>query len=329
MNNPHTKKILSLSAIMFFALFVRKWLKKWETEISSSDMQFVKFYIQLWLINTTILMISIWFFLLSFIFNISLLSLIWNWIIIFLVGLIIIEILLIIVGYYWETSIDKLKNQNYTHHLWDTKQDRYIIIRNYMPFYTVYRRYTLANFDKPYRWVKESLFLRTIFTIILFSQNIYLVWFIFFIILFRIWTLYFNIDVINNEYKHKINSFFKVNPEEMFWYVVWGCKYLIHKYVLRKKEWLDFWKEVFNYKENYMKLNKISKNILIQYLILSLLILSLIILSQQDLILRLFIVFIVWRYILLWVFEKKLPNLPIIHDVLKIFYQKSHLNEVH
>lgn len=326
MNNwPQRKVILSLSSIMFFALFVRKWLKKWDIILEKIDKEFVWFYIQLWLINTFLLTVCVALFLLGFIFSFPFLSSIWNWILILTISIIFIEILLITIGYYGNLT----HKEHHSFDRWNIAYNKGNIIKNYMPFYTIYHRYNFANFERPYRWTKESFFLRTIFTISLFSQNNYIVGLIFFLILFRVVSLYLWIDIISNEYKHKINSLFKINPEEIFGYILGYSKYILNKYIFKKQDTPSFLTEAEWYKQNYSKLKELNTQIITQYIILLIFVVLYIIILPNNLFSLLFVVFILWRYILLLVFERKLPNLPVIYDILKIFYHTPHLDEIH
>lgn len=324
-NSPQKKTILSLSSIMFFALLIRKWFKDWDIRLEAEDKEFVLFYLQLWLINTVLLLFCIAFFLLGFTFKFPLFSSIGNWIFILLISIVFIELFLVIFNYHGSLTA----KQYQTFSEWSISHNKLNVIKNFMPFYTIYRRYQLANFDKPYRRIKESFFLWTLFTISLFSQNSYLVGLIFFLILFRVISLYLWIDLISNKYKHKINSFFKINPEEIFGYILGPLKYILNKYLFRKKNYSSIINEISLAKQNYIYLNKLTINILSQYITLLIILSVYIIISPKNLFLLLFIVFILWRYILLWIVEKKLPNLPVIYDILKIFYHTPHLDETH
>jgi hypothetical protein len=98
----------------------------------------------------------------------------------------------------------------------------------------------------PYRWLKESILLRSIFIFwTLLLWNWFGIWTII-IIIIRIISLLFNIDIISIDVKKSINSIFLCNPSEIVAYIfspiISKIKKSDYNTILQsRKQWYAIW----------------------------------------------------------------------------------------
>ncbi|MEI7558861.1 MAG: hypothetical protein WCJ45_09105 [bacterium] len=101
-------------------------------------------------------------------------------------------------------------------HTSSVEGNRKDILLKYLPAYDIYLRYASHSFEKPNRWIKESIILWTLFGIVCLSGNIFLSSTLLILIIVRIASLMSDIDFLSIPIKQQLNKIFVKNPEEFF-----------------------------------------------------------------------------------------------------------------
>jgi hypothetical protein len=202
----------------------------------------------------------------------------------------------------------------------------------YLPVYNFYLWYTAVN-EKNYRYLKESIILWTLFVLWsflgVFFDSLLLIF-----IIFRVVSLYFELDFINNNRKEKIDKLFDINPEEILSYLIWPVKwiFMIVFYRFKGKTYnKSIYQEILNTKTEYKKLYLVDElkknyNLLIQYIIF----LVLFLFSLYKFYLYsgymfginfwfwlLVIVLFYWRYLVMFKIWK-IVKIPILNEISKL-----------
>ena len=187
------------------------------------------------------------------------------------------------------------------------------VFKSFLPFYNTALRYDTPNFQTPYRWLKESILRRTIFSIftLLLGAKIWMI--IIAIILIRMLLLLMNIDIIPNNLKKILNHGFLLHPEEIMGYLSWTITSKIKKsdenktILLAKQGYSDITVSGFNSFLQYLAfagiLRAIHKNQLLNYE-------TWIIIFAGALFLA--------RALLTYRKYKKIPNIPILYEILSL-----------
>ena len=202
-------KLSSIAWVMFFAPFVKNRIKS-DSSLSEEEKNFIKWYTQVWYINIFFLIIVLATCILNFFVQNNILSYIINiWsLIIFIIS--IFSIFTCINSVNIRTENDSIIQKN---------QHKGQLLKAYTPVRNFILRFRQENYNMPYRWLKESILLRSIFIFwTLLLWNWFGIWTII-IIIIRTISLLFNIDIISIDVKKSINSIFLCNPSEIVAYI--------------------------------------------------------------------------------------------------------------
>ena len=202
-------KLSAIAGMMFFAPLVKRNIKS-DPLYSDEEREFIYGYVRVGYFNIIVLVIVI----LAALLNFVVIETIFSWIII--IGSIVLFLSMLMwifacAGEIWlrtsqESAIQNIQNKN-------------LIAKSFAPIVNFSLRYRLKDYSKPYRWLKESVLLRTIFifwTLIFWTYFwIVALWVIF----IRFVLLLCNVDVVPLSVKKALNSTFICNPEEMISYL--------------------------------------------------------------------------------------------------------------
>ncbi len=206
----YIKNLLSFSALCFFAPFVHFFLSNKDFWLDQESKDFVKTYIKLWYFNIFYIILIILFYILNLFFPFTIFEYIYQYGIIPLLILLVLQIIFLLE---WK-EIKIISIFNPSKRQWDL----FDIIRAYLPWYNYYIKLSKPNWDswdsKLY-FLKEALFLRTIFVLSVIFLPAIISKIIFLLILFRIISLVVGFDLFSITLKQKINWLFANNVEEL------------------------------------------------------------------------------------------------------------------
>ena len=315
--DSNTKTQLSLAAALFFSPLVQNMLKNNTRDITDKDRDFIRGYIRFWYISIVFWIIAIAAGILNYLFVLDILSMVYTVSIFILVFLLLISIVSILSDIsllrWWDLSIQ-------TYSVEGNKKD---IILKYLPIYNIYLRYTAHTFEKPNRWIKESILLWSIFLLIATMWSVWASSIALIAIIIRIAALMSDIDFFNIKTKQVINKLFFKNPEEIRWYVTWFIVYLGKSFIhlFTKMQPYDLRTEVIKEKEAYGHIIDIQSNssIIIEYILWIILTIGLVYITQPDFTVRTYYVAIwllISRYLVMGIQLKHLPHLPIAREII-------------
>lgn len=240
-NNISSQAVISaIAGMMFFAPFVKKNIEI-DSRLSDEDREFVMWYIQMWYANMVFLIIT----LVATLINLFVVNPILSWIVT-IWSIVVITITLFSLfacinklGMWskWESIMQKIP------HKWQ-------ILKAYIPLLNFYQWFSLQDYTKPYRWLKESVLLWTCFifwTLLLWS--LFWIWMLI-VIAVRVILLMLNIDIVPINMKKAIHGSFSCNPWEIMWYatapIIAKLKKIDEAVVLKDKkekytQWQSFW----------------------------------------------------------------------------------------
>lgn len=298
-------KFYAIAWVMFFSPFIKNKLKY--EEFSENEKIFIDGYVKIWLLNITLLFIV----LLTTIVNVFETNQIFNWIInICSFAIYIISVFSI---FAWVNGLSMRWPDESIHQI---IQHKWSILKAYTPIFNFILWYRQENYTTPYRWLKESILLRSFFIFgTLLLWNSFGVW-VLIVIAIRIILLMWNIDIIPISIKKAINSLFLCNPWEMFAYIftplVVKLKKLDYDTVLQaRKQWYAQWQNFWIW-------------IMVQYIIFILMIYLLYYKSIDVSIIQIVLLFaaILWvvRIIVFYINKKTLPKLPILSEITSLVF---------
>lgn len=314
--NKQNKVFLSLSAIMFFAPLVKNLLEHSHLTLEAEDKEFINWYCKLGYFIIFWLFIAIINGFVSFFMNSAVLERI-NIILTFgIIATIITGSIMIFSDKQILQTEEKLEFKEIQ------KGDSNIFMA-FLPFYNFFLRYKLHNFEKPFRWLKESLLRRTLF--ILASLLLPYGGFdiaILLLIIIRVATLLGGIDLINDSIKELLNTIFTTNIEEIRAYIKGPILLVIDKIKknLETEKLSDYIQAV---KKDFWAIYAIKNNrqLYTEYIILVLVIGRNIFIIYQDasfnsLALKRYIprLMIISRFLIMLPIHG-LPKIPIIHEI--------------
>lgn len=329
------KHTYSLVSILFFAPWVY-FLLNWKNDnnISDEDKQFIMWYIRYWLIILWLLIFSLIIYIVSISINLYVYFFTW------LSSLIATIAVLMIIAWFFLIFQDKQIFQSKID-IVDIKYKKINvnsidIAFYFLPINNFHIWYNNPDINK-YWWVKESFlwwYLWAVFTII--TLNIPLSLVLLSLIFVRTVSLVFNIDIIPDKYKEKIDKLYDTNPEEIFSYIKSMIIFFYKKIKdtdTNKKEYfvdLEKYKNEYWYILNIDKYDKENiikyKDIFLQYLIAFVfaLVLSNIIYINTIIkfnsisnILYLWYFFVIIRYLYM-IYKKKIINIPIFKEIVDL-----------
>jgi len=313
--DKNSKIQLSLAATMFFSPFVKHIINKWHLDISEEDKQFVNWYIRLWYIILWFLLVVVSALVLNYLFP----NLILYW-----VRAISISALLwlLVLGAWWVLGEVKIlqKGEASLLTVQEVTTDKSDILFSFIPLYNIYLWYKVHNFERPYRWAKESILLWTLFiVVILLSKSVVISSFVLVVIIIRIASLLSGMDVIDTTIKSKLSKLFLKNPEELWWYVVAGIKYVFHNMRWDNILMADL---IYKEKEKYTTLPTILDNFLwVQYIVWFIMFLAWLYfgdISTTSWLFYTIIGLVFGRYAIMYWFWRHLPPLPIAKETTEV-----------
>lgn len=312
---------LSLAASMFFAPFVKSLINKGHFDLSQEDRAFIQWYIRLGFLTIGALLVTIGGAIAMYFFT----TVVFVWI--YRLSTILLVILLLLGTLGTLANIKILQEDQELFHYQKIKNDKSDIFLSFLPVYNIYLRYKLHDFDHPYWRAKESLLWRTLFILIaLWTRSAIWSWFILTIIIIRVASLMSGIDIFDEFIKKKINKLYHKNPEELWWYIRGFILFWIEK--LKRTAELDKKLELKNIitqeKEKMQHLFTLqNKAVVAQYFI------ALALLAwwfsiwlktwskpRESRVIVMTIVLILWRYVLMVIKRKHIPNIPIAKEIV-------------
>ncbi len=316
--DTNVKTQLSLAAALFFSPLVQNILKRASWDITDQDKQFIQGYIKFGYITLLFWIIAITTGVLNYLFDINILSITYTISIFILIGLLIISVVSIL------SDISLIKTHGDQVSPWyaieGNKKD---IILKYLPIYNIYLRYHTHSFDKPNRWIKESLFRWMLFVVSCMMGSVVISSCIIIVIILRIASLMSDIDMFNTKIKYHLNTIFFKNPEEIRWYITGFLRYLAKAslHVFKKMEPYSLDNEIAQEKEIYSRIIHTQDNIAIitEYLVGIAIAIWLIYLIKPDFTVRTYytwLILIVARYATMAVQLRHLPHLPIARELI-------------
>lgn len=329
--DTNTKTQLSLAAALFFSPLVQNMLNKNTWDITDKDRDFIRGYIRFGYITLLFWFITIASGVSNYLFALNILSVTYTVSIFILLSLLIISIVSII------SDISLLKSGTNDLNTYTVEGNKKEIIFKYIPIYNIYLWYQAHSFDKPNRWIKESILFWTLFLFLSMFGSVWGSTIVLIAIIIRIASLMSDIDILSTQTKQYINKIFLKNPEEIWWYVTWFLKYLgkatIH--LFRSIEVYTLKNEIHEEKETYSHIIGIKehKNITIEYILWIIILIWLIYLIQPDFTVRTYYAgfwLLILRYVTMAIQLKHLPHFPIAREIMLLvkgikwlFKQKS------
>ena len=298
-------KLSAIAEIMFFSPFVKNNVKI-NPNFSPEEKSFINWYYKIWIFNLIILSIVIIISIINLFQDYTILSWISNiWSIILYIT-ISVPILICINNVGMRKEDEKIK-QNIT----NKKQ----LLKAYLPILNFKYWFHQENYNMPYRWLKESILLRTIFVFwtLLFWNGIGLT--IFLVIVIRIILLLANIDVIPLNVKKAINQLFLCNPWEIMSY--------FSAYTISKLKNIDYKTSLESEKQKYQQWQKFWIWIIIQYLLFIVAICFIhrwISISIEYIVLVVAFILRIARIFLFYRNKKTFLKIPIISEIVSLVF---------
>ena len=297
-------KLSAIAGVMFFAPFVNNMIKS--DFFSDYEKSFLRWYIKIWYINLAFLIIVLLATWLSFFWInpvISRIIIIWS-IIIYTISVLTIFACANDVSMWMDGETIKQNIQ----HKWQ-------LIKVYTPIINFILRFRQENYNMPYRWLKESVLLRTFFIFgTLLFWNSFWIWVLIFIAI-RLILLLLNIYIISLGEKKSINLTFSCNPWEVFAYIfapaVSKIKKLDYEAVLQsKKQWYEQWQNFWIW-------------IVVQYILFLGILFLLhrwIDFSVNHIILLIAMLLWIFRVMIFFIHKKALLKIPILSEIVSLIF---------
>lgn len=307
-NNISPQAMLSaVAGLMFFGPFVKRNVNE-DQYFTQEEKDFIMWYIQVGFLNLTFLAIV----LVASLIGLFVVRPYLSWIInIWSIAIFIISIFSIIAC---ANSLSMRKDDEKI--VYDI-QNKWQVLKSFTPILNYYLRFRQSDYSKPYRWLKESILLRTcfIFWALLLGSSFGL-W-ILIIILVRVILLLLNVDIIPLSMKKALNNSFLCNPSEIFAYVfspiVSKIKKSDNETVLQTR------------KSQYAQWQKFWISIILQYLmffgILYFIYHNSITLSLNEIILYIATVLWLIRVILFCINKKTILRIPILSEIVSLVFK--------
>ena len=202
-------KLSAIAGLMFFAPFVKNNLK-FNPNFSEEEKDFILWYSEVWFVNIILLVIVLWATLANIAWVHPIFSRITT------IGWIAIFIIITLAAFACANSV---KMWAYNESVIQPIQNKWQLLKAYTPILNFVLRYRQENYNVPYRWLKESILLRSVFIfggLLLWTS--FWVWALS-VIIIRLVLLFMNVDIIPVSVKKALNSIFLCNPEEIFAYI--------------------------------------------------------------------------------------------------------------
>lgn len=298
-------KLSAIAEIMFFSPFVKNNVKE-NPDFSPEEKSFINGYYKIWNFNLSVLCIVIIASIINLFYSYPILSLISNIWSIILYMTISIPILICINEVGMRKEDEKIKQD-----IPNKKQ----LLKAYLPILNFKYWFHQENYNMPYRRLKESILLRTIFIFwtFLFWNGIWLT--IFLVIVVRIILLLANIDIVPLNVKKAINQSFLCNPGEIVSY--------FSAYIISKIKKVDYKTSLEIEKQKYQQWQKFWIWIIIQYLLFIATICYIhrwITISIEYIVLAFALVLRMVRIFLFYRNKKAFLKIPIISEIVSLVF---------
>ena len=240
-NNISPQTMLSaVAGLMFFGPFVKRNIDS-DSSFTQEEKDFIMWYVQVGFLNLTFLAIVLIAALISLFVVRPYLSWIIN---IWSIAIFIISIFSIV------ACANSLSMRKADEKIVYDVQHKWQVLKSFTPILNYFLRFRQNDYSMPYRWLKESILLRTcfIFWTLLLGSSFWL-WIVV-IIFVRVILLLLNVDIIPLSMKKAINNSFSCNPWEIFAYlfapIISKIKKIDYETVLQAKkswyaQWQNFW----------------------------------------------------------------------------------------
>ncbi|MDR2190084.1 MAG: hypothetical protein LBP53_02625 [Candidatus Peribacteria bacterium] len=208
-----------------------------------------------------------------------------------------------------------VENEPLTHDI----QHKATILKSFIPLYNIKLRYQTPNFQSPYRRLKESILWRTIFSFFTLFFGSKMGSIIIAFLFIRLFLVLINIDIVPNNLKKLINHGFLIHPEEIIGYFRFPLPKKLRPAALKNISSEELKTTLITQaKQQYADMAGSNINHLLQYLTFGILIRQLFSttsLTYELLLPTLAISLLVARALLTYHTYKKLPNIPLLHEV--------------
>ena len=298
-------KLSAIAGVMFFAPFVKNRIKT-DSSFSEEERNFISWYLQIWFINLVflaIVLIAAWLNLLWINWILSRIIIIWSF------AVFIISVFSIF------ACANELPMWGENEPIMQEIQHKWQILKVYTPIINFILRFRQENYNMPYRWMKESILLRTFFIFwTLLLWNSFGMW-VLIIIAVRVILLLLNVDIVPLSMKKTINSLFLCNPWEIFAYIfapiVSKIKKSDYETILQaRKEWYMQWQNFWIW-------------IIIQYALfigILFLLYRWINISRGNTILFIAMVLRIVRVIIFYIKKRTLLKIPILSEIISLIF---------
>ena len=307
-NNISPQAMLSaVAGLMFFAPFVKRSVNS-DTSFTEEEKDFIMWYTQIGYINLIFLIIV----LIPALLNIFIVWPYLSWIInIWSIAIFIISIFSII------TCANSLGMRKSDEKIMYNIQHKWWVLKSFTPILNFFLRFRQNDYSAPYRWLKESILLRTCFifwTLLLWTS--FWLW-ILIIIFVRVILLLCNIDIIPLSMKKTINTSFLCNPWEIFSYVF--------ATIISKLRRIDYDTVLQTKKLQYSQWQNFWISIILQYLmflgVLFLIYHNNINFSLDELILYVAVALWIIRIIIFSINKKTVLRIPILSEIVSLIFK--------
>ncbi len=319
-SDSNTKTQLSLAAALFFSPLVQHMLTTNKRDINETERDFIRWYIKIGYVTLALAILAIASWVMNYLYPLSILSITYTISIFILIFLLLISIVSIL------SDISLVKWWSLAFHTSSVEGNRKDILLKYLPAYDIYLRYASHSFEKPNRWIKESIILWTLFGIVCLSGNIFLSSTLLILIIVRIASLMSDIDFLSIPIKQQLNKIFVKNPEEFFWYITWFISYIgksiTHTFISMQPYTLA--SEIHREIEVYSRIIDLqgTTSIIIEYIIWILLAIWMTMVISPDFTVRTYYAalwLLIARYAVMGLQLKHLPHLPVARELLLLF----------
>jgi len=299
-------KLSAIAGVMFFAPFVKNRVKS-NSLFDESDRNFIAWYLKIWYLNIVFLIIV----LICSCLNLFLTDRVLSQVITFgSIAIFIISVFSIF------SCVNNLSMWSENESIMQRIPNKLQILKVYIPIMNFVLRFRQENYNMPYRWMKESVLLRTFFifwTLLLWNSF----WIgVLIIIAIRIILLMINIDIIPFSMKKVINSSFLCNPWEIFAY--------IFAPIISKLKNLNYETILQAMKQGYMQWQSLWIWIVIQYVLfvgILFLLYRWISFSWENLILFIAMFLRIIRGVIFYMKRKKILKIPILSEIISLIFR--------
>lgn len=297
-------KLYAIASVMFFSPFVKNSIES--EDFSEDEKIFINGYVKIWFVILIILAIVLLVALANLFEVNQILTRITN---IWSLSIFVISVFSVFacaneLCMWWP-------NESINQEI----QQKWQILKAYTPIINFILRFRQENYNMPYRWLKESILLRTCFIFgTLLLWNSFGIW-VFTVITIRLVLLMLNIDIIPLSVKKAINSLFSCNPWEISAYIfapiVSSIKKADYETILyARKQWYTQWQSFWIW-------------IILQYVLFIWMLFVLyrwITISLYNIVLLIAMVLWIIRIIIFYKNKKSLLRIPILSEITSLAF---------